>query len=505
MDNTQPKRDTSPRLYLTLTVVVFTVLAVVFVAFPRSRYSELEKRELAEMPTFSTEKLADNTYTSELSTWFSDTEPYRDKFMAVSMTVRDAIRFDPTSNDDEQVSFHAGDATIGAEPAAAPEGEDMEEYENKITANENAKMANHGIIIVGSGPNVRALMAYGGRNGGEAYAKALNEYKEALPGVTIYSMVVPLASEYYTPDKARSATKPQLPTIQNINRHLAAGVRPVNVYSALAAHVDEPIYLRTDHHWAPLGAFYAAQALARTAGVPFRGLDAYTRKVVHGYVGTMYGYSKDISVKKAPEDFVYYEPNAVTYTTTYNNYTVSKDYRVTGEGKAYQGPFFYKHKDGSSGAYSTFMGSDYKLTKVQTGTKNGRRVLIIKDSYGNALPGYLFYSFEEVHVVDFRYFTRNIRKYVRDNKITDLVFCTNIFNAYSPSTYRKVTRFLTQGDNSVEPEPAKGPAKKETSEKKSEPKAEKKHDARSEPAKEPAKESTTEPVQEPAERPTEQI
>lgn len=490
-NRTTGRTHSSHRLYLIIIITIFTGLAVVFVAFPRSRYSELEKRELAEMPAFNSDKLADNSYTAELSTWFSDTEPYRDEFMAVSMTVRDAIRFDPTASGDEQVSFHAGDATIGAEPSTPPDGENLEEYQNKVTANENAKMANHGIIIVGSGPNVRALMAYGGRGGGEAYARALNEYKEALPGVTIYSMVVPLASEFYTPDKAKSATKPQLPTIQNINKHLAPGIRPVNVYNALASHVNEPIYLRTDHHWAPLGAFYAAQALAKTAGVPFRGLDAYTKKTIHNYVGTMYGYSKDISVKKAPEDFIYYEPNAVSYTTTYNNYTVSKDYRVTGEGKAYQGPFFYQHKDGSSGAYTTFMGSDYKLTKIKTGTKNGRRLLIIKDSYGNALPGYLFYSFEEVHVVDFRYFTRNIRKYVRDNNITDLVFCTNIFNAYAPSTYNKVTKFLHQGDNSFEPAPVKEPKTKENEKKKA--------DACPEPKEGTAKEPVREPQQEPTE------
>jgi hypothetical protein len=73
-------------------------------------------------------------------------------------------------------------------------------------------------------------------------------------------------------------------------------------------------------------------------------------------------------------------------------------------------------------------------------------VLVIKDSYGNAVPGYLFYSFEQVHVVDFRYFTKNIKKYVVDNHITDLVFVTNVFNAYAGSTYKKLHAFLTQGD-----------------------------------------------------------
>ena len=73
-----------------------------------------------------------------------------------------------------------------------------------------------------------------------------------------------------------------------------------------------------------------------------------------------------------------------------------------------------------------------EFCQVRTGMKNHRRLMILKDSFGNAIPGYLFYSFEEIHVVDYRYFGRNMKKYVEENKITDILFANNIFNAYSP-------------------------------------------------------------------------
>lgn len=90
------------------------------------------------------------------------------------------------------------------------------------------------------------------------------------------------------------------------------------------------------------------------------------------------------------------------------------------------------------------MGSDTRITQVRTSVKNGRRVLILKDSFGNALPGYLFRSFEEVHVIDSRYFTQNMRKYVKNNKITDILFANNIMKAYSSGTYKNYLRFLEQ-------------------------------------------------------------
>jgi len=444
------------KAYITITAAAFIAMAVVLDTFPRSTVSVLEKRELATFPEFTAEKLRSGAFAREVSAWFSDSEPFRDDFMALSMRIKHGLA---VSTGDDNVTFHA--STDQQKPSrqeaeeAAPDIDDTP-YENKITADENAKIANAGIIVVGKGQNVRALMAYGGSaHGCTGYAQAANKYKEAFGDkVNVYCMVIPTAVEFYCPDKARSCTNPQRPTIDNVYRSLSPGVKPVDAYAELAHHVAEPIYLRTDHHWAPLGAYYAAKRFAHVAGVPFMDLKHYDRHVVHGYVGSMYGYSRDIAIKNAPEDFVYYTPKGVTYTTTYTNYSIDKDYRVTGEGKPFNGKFFAHFKDGSGAAYCTFMGGDTKITKVHTSTKNHRRVLILKDSFGNAIPGYLFFSFEEVHVVDSRYFTKNMRSYVENNKITDILFANNIFKAYSKHTYGAYMRFLTQADHTPHEAPS---------------------------------------------------
>ena len=160
----------------------------------------------------------------------------------------------------------------------------------------------------------------------------------------------------------------------------------------------------------------------------------------------MYRYSKDISVKRSPEDFVYFTPRDIEYTTTYINYMVDENYAITGSTAPMRGDYFYTFKDGSGGAYCTFMGGDSKITQVRTMVDNGRRMILLKDSYGNAIPGYLFYSFEEIHVIDARYFTRNIKAYVREHKITDLVFGNNVAFASSGATINFYNNFLLQAD-----------------------------------------------------------
>lgn len=88
------------KYYIVLVTLAFSCIAVVFLTFPRSKYSELEKRDLAKFPEYSPEKLRDNSFTKEISSWFSDSEPYRDELMTLSMKVNDAKKFSMRSEED---------------------------------------------------------------------------------------------------------------------------------------------------------------------------------------------------------------------------------------------------------------------------------------------------------------------------------------------------------------------------------------------------------------------
>ena len=448
--------------YVAVVALVWLFLTAGFNLLPRSRVSTLEKRDLQRFPSFTLDSLADGSLTAAISSWYSDTEPYRDTLMELSMQFR---HWEGLRLGEENIEFLAGDKAIDTQPVAevesaeAPE-EQVEKQDSVKTvkafdyadvegeAEDIAKVSSSGIILVGSGENVRALMGFfGTENGGRKYAAAVNPYGEALGrGVNVWCMPIPTSAEFYWPEAAAKYTKRQWPVFNSIFSNLGDGVRPVDVYSVLAEHVDEPIYLRTDHHWAPLGAYYAAQEFARVAGVPFRDLSAYQADTVHHFVGSMYGYTQNAAVKRAPEDFVYYVPTEVEYTTTHINYELDEEFHVVSESRPFQGKYFFSFKDGSGAAYTTFMGGDIKQVKVETSTHNGRRLLVIKDSFGNALPGYLFYSFEEIHVADFRYFTKNVADFVDEHRITDVLFANNITNTCVPYTYSRLRKLLKPVD-----------------------------------------------------------
>ncbi len=113
----------------------------------------------------------------------------------------------------------------------------------------------------------------------------------------------------------------------------------------------------------------------------------------------------------------------------------------------YEANFFvdFSNSKDKSMLYCTFMGGDAKITHIKTSTHNGRKLAIFKDSYGNALPQFLFGSFEEIFVMDMRFFTYNAIDYFKENGITDLLFANNAFHATTKSTVTHYENFLTQG------------------------------------------------------------
>ena len=469
---TPKRRRISDIVYLMTILTAFETIGLALLVFPRSTESITEKRELKKFPELSAESWFSGDFTAGVSEWFSDTVPFRDEVTDLSTQLRelrgfrqDGIRLhnvgtvqtdaskpdtsapEQPSEPQEQPGTASGESVENSSTAqtskpqtttAAP----TEEEEPVINEDDSVTITNNGIAVVGT----RALMLYGGSYSvGEKYAGVVNRYKELLGNdVNVYAMVIPTSCEFYSPDSVKVYCGSQKDNIDYVYS-LLNNSTGVDAYSSLKKHLREDIYLRTDHHWAPLGAYYAAQAFAETAGVPFLDISEYEQRVVHDYVGTMYGYSGDAVLKNNPEDFVYYVPKTVDYTTTYYDY-ILQDGKIAGANAPYEADFFIKYSDGSGMAYCTFMGGDAKIVKVSTNAGTGRKLAIFKDSYGNALPPFLMGSFDEITVIDMRYFTHNAIDYLKENGVTDVLFANNAFHAATASTVTYYNNFLTQSD-----------------------------------------------------------
>ncbi len=458
------KKRPDPRLLLErrLSLSLCGVLALGLAAgtllltfLPRSTQSQIEKRELAKLPAFSLESWFSGEFTAGVATYYTDTVPNRDSLKRLGSQFKALFGLPGSESDVEFVgNIQKVDKPKPAENTPAPAGEGASQPEGgsapivgqvatglEGTAGRNmpaatptpapvdfgqaeeADMVGEGqIMLVKQDGHYRGLEPFGGTaDMAQRYSAALNDLHSQLgDGVKIYSMPAPLACEFYTPDKLKEYVRSQSECFDGANAQLNEGIVGLNVCGVLAQHAGEAIYCRTDHHWQPLGAYYAAQAFAQAAGVSFDDISTYTPGKFEGFVGSMYGFSgQSAKILNDSEEFTYYTPSkpydAVYYDTAFN-FQWDED------------NLFAEGVDGTSDAYSYFLGGDQYIVKVTTQNTTGRTLLVMKDSYGNATIPYYVGSFDKIFVADIRYMERNLVSFIRDMGITDVVFTVSAFS-----------------------------------------------------------------------------
>ena len=74
---------------------------------------------------------------------------------------------------------------------------------------------------------------------------------------------------------------------------------------------------------------------------------------------------------------------------------------------------------------------DNPLTVLKSSSEKGtgKKIAVVKESYGNAFAPYLTYNYEEVHVVDFRHFGQNLKSYCQLNEIDEILFINGVMSA----------------------------------------------------------------------------
>lgn len=444
------------KICLIVLVLVFAFMFVFTVFFKHTETSNYDK--LSEWPELTAEKYFSGEYLSSVMHWFTDHIPGRDTFIGYEAHVRAlyglpkdeevitrsdddkpdessaAESSEPVSEPQEssdsaskepvefsEVSFDDVSAETGeySQPSADPEGD--------------VELCNTVLVIGHRGLEV----FYGNLPGAERYAGILNSLADKLPeNVTLYSMVIPKASAYYIwqSEQFGFTANANKENIDRISELLSDKIIDVNVYNTLGVHANEPIYYRTDHHWTALGSYYGAEVFAKKAGVTWHDLSDYEKHTREGYMGTLYTFSNNSpKLGDYPEDFDYYVPKTA-YTAEYGNKA-----DLSGLFPHEQGLYWDIADNQKSGWYFMFMYGDIFSAKITSGTcKNGRRLLIVKDSYGNPLPQYLVDSFEEIYVADMREYKRTITETVEEYGITDVLVAECSFSAVGASILDKL-------------------------------------------------------------------
>ena len=412
------KRDNAGHTFAAVSFfAVLVIVGALSVFLTKPTFSALENRDLEAAPKFSAKALFFEHLPDGVARWYADTFPGREKLVGAASWIR-GIR------GVNSVNVHFGVGSLQdfedepGEPAVPADAPQAEATTTEVTIppvpDEEGEIKS-GVLVVGD----TALELYGfSPKAMTRYANIVNRFAETY-GITTSVLVTPTNVAFKLPARYKSMSNDQQAALEFLGGKLGGNINNVWVYDTMALHSGEYVYFRTDHHWTGLGAYYAYVEFCKSRGFTAAPLESYETFEHYPYLGSLYrAVGGDAKMKANPDTLTVYRVNVPYEMTCYPDGPNGEALPVILSSTSESLP--------DSEKYMAYAGGDTPYAKIVTGNGTGRRLLLIRESYAAAMTPFLVENFDEVHIVDFRYFKGDIGKLIRETGVTEALFLNYI-------------------------------------------------------------------------------
>ncbi len=426
------------RIYKNLFAVLSAMFFVIVLAFfgvisfldVDATVSESENRKLAVKPEFSFSALFSGTYTQDYENYYSDTFPLREDFMSFSDKVTSFLTRFGGKEDNVIINYDKHDSDFVGEGVELTTKTGETEKETKQPEKTTKKKPVDDGTVKGSilVSGKRAVEIFTGSSKmSKSYADLVNKTASSMPSnVKFYNMLVPTAAEFYSGDTYSSGVHSQKKIIKSSYSQMNKNIEKIDVYSRLEKETDKYIYFRTDHHWTARGAYLGYLAFCEVSGNEPVNIDELETGKIEDFVGSLYKASSADVLKKNPDYVEYFKTRVDVDAQVYSDSRMENGQKV----------FVVARAVNSDNKYLAFIGGDQPLEKIVTSNKNGKKIIVIKESYGNALVPFLCDNYEEVYVVDPRKTNFDLSSFVANQSIDEVLMINYTF-AMSNETYKE--------------------------------------------------------------------
>jgi DHHW protein len=387
---------------------------------PSKEISEIENRRLTPFPQLSASSLFSGHFTDSLDLYYSDNFPLREDLVQLASGIKDAGGFVT------EIKYYETTGTVEAEVLPSKDTLQSAKADSLAAIKADTAKANtadynkSSSIIVYEG---RAIQLFGSTNEiSKRYAEMVNLYKQTFDSLTIYCMIAPTPIDFYLPKEYKRSSNNEKNNIQFVREQLDSNVVFADAYSEIAKHTDRYIYFNTDHHWTGLGAYYAYRGFCLSAGLDPYELNQFEKKKIRKkFLGSLYGITLDKRLRDMKDSVEYYKLPIPT-----------KSFRYNMDSSRFEKMNLFSNVAN----YANFLGGDHPLVRIESDV-NTEKLLVIKDSFGNAVAPYLALHFGTVYVMDYRYYDVNLPDFVKTHGITAIMFLHNTFAVNSKfASYR---------------------------------------------------------------------
>ncbi len=346
---------------------------------------------------------------------------YNDRAMVPIRAIGDAFGYPVTWDEESKAIFLGTVLNLKANPMTDTIVTDEYRYNEFLGSYNSVNVFSNGTENFG--------MELISVSGNSSYAEAVANISRSVPDARVYNIIAPSAQEFYAPNNKRTNQTAGITQIYDaLLERDVPNLIPVNVVQTLSDHAAEKIYFNTDHHWTQRGAYYAYQEYCRVNHNidELDPLESFITQNIYGYKGSMYSFASG----------------------TYGQTLLAQSHdmlqlffpKTEYEGAAYRDPYMSSYITSIhaiypwANSYSCFLQGDYPLEVFKTDLNNGKKVCIVKESFGDAFSVWALNNYEEVYVVDYRMFgggtyggfgssgyTFNLREFYDFVKFDDLI------------------------------------------------------------------------------------
>ena len=452
-----------------LFVLVLIAGLVLNIVLSRPEKSESENRTLNKFPSFTWDKFWSGEFFSKenndptdvgLSQWFADTFPFREELVTAQKSLEGLygirtteIHGDVGQGDDipdgPLTSLPTVSAEVTSSEAVSSGYQEIVVSEAPDDGTSATPETLGGILVLGD----TAYEYYNfSQEAADTYIGAITRFANRMEGkAKVYDIVIPTSIAITLPASVKNSinSSDQLKAINYIYKSVTAlseNVTTVDVYTSLYNHREDYVYFRTDHHWTPLGAYYAYCELMKAAKKKPVALSYYDEAhtlVMGGFLGTFYKSTKSSALAANPDTVTAYVPEGYIMTEYKDNGVEMKD-----EEYFRNFPVIRDATNMDAGAkyWYTFIGGDHPLGclhKTEVAPGEGKKVcVLVKESYGNCFAPLLCANYDEVWVVDYRYLKGSLSELVERVGAKEVFFMNNTSATRSTSLMKDLSNLV---------------------------------------------------------------
>ncbi|WP_297518423.1 DHHW family protein [uncultured Clostridium sp.] len=251
--------------------------------------------------------------------------------------------------------------------------------------------------------------------------EAVKNFKENN-GENIDLMLVPYGASIlrdYYPDNLGLIN--EISVIEKINEYIGTK-NSVGILESLLDNKEDYIYYKTDHHWTSYGAYLAYVEFCEKNKIEDKvDIKSLNENKIEGFLGTFYSKSKLYNADK--DTLSYYDmPNL-------------KMKIGDGEWEGIYKVENLKKRD----KYSVFLDGNHSKTIIKNSeNKNGKKLLLLKDSFANSFVPFIASNYEEVHIIDLRHYTYKLSEYMKENKFDNVLCLYSLINFSKDRTVARI-------------------------------------------------------------------